>query len=46
MTGMRRRGNDEGTIGGLRRELLALLLVYGALAILPMVSGFACQGKM
>jgi hypothetical protein len=28
----------------LRRELLALLLVYLTLAILPALTGFACHG--
>jgi len=28
----------------LRRELISLLLVYAALSVLPLLSGFACQG--
>jgi hypothetical protein len=30
----------------LRRELFSLLLVYAALSVLPLLSGFACQGGM
>jgi hypothetical protein len=28
----------------LRRELLALLLVYAVLLVLPLLTGFACHG--
>lgn len=29
---------------GLRLELRSLLLVYAALTVLPLLTGFACQG--
>ncbi|MFQ5503781.1 MAG: hypothetical protein ACE5F1_03170 [Planctomycetota bacterium] len=32
--------------GGLRREVLALLLVYLALTVLPLLAGFACHGDL
>ena len=33
----------EGTEHGLIRELWALLLVYGTLVVLPLLTGIACE---
>ncbi len=37
---------QEETRRELGRELWALLLVYSALIVLPLLTGFACQGPL
>lgn len=36
-------GSDP-TRDAVRRELMALLLVYASLTVLPLLTGFACHG--
>ena len=41
---MRPAPEPRETREALRRELWALLLVYASLTVLPLLTGFACQG--